>query len=118
MITTGSNGIPAGDSNAGGDHNRPAVAAAPSLPRLGPVSAGPSETAGPADAGRPVSGPPSDDAIAGGAAVGLAGLSHLLAGRLADARAMAADARDRVACAQALRYATDVCSLLGGAAGR
>jgi hypothetical protein len=107
--------VMSGGSAASG---RDAVAAAPSLPPPSPLSAGPPGTANPADAGRPAPGQPPADAAARGAAVGLAGLSQLLTGRLADARAIAADARDRAACAEALRYAADIRSLLGGAPGR
>lgn len=105
-------------SGASAASGRDAVAAAPSLPPPSPVSAGPLETASPADARRPVPGPLSADVTSRGAAVVLARLGQLLAGRLADARAIATDAGDRVACAQALRYAADICSLLGGAPAR
>jgi hypothetical protein len=105
-------------SGASAASGRDAVAAAPSLPPPSQVSAEPPETASPADAGRPAPGLSAADATAGDAAVGLAGLSQLLAGRLADAGAMTADAGDRAACAQAWRYAADICSLLGEALGR
>ena len=42
----------------------------------------------------------------------VAGLSHLVAGRLAHAAVYAPDTRDRVACAQATRSAQDICGLL------
>ena len=42
----------------------------------------------------------------------VAGLSHLVAGRLAQAAACAPDPGDRVACAQAARSARDICGLL------
>lgn len=102
-------------SGASAASGRDAVAAAPSLPPPRPVSAGPRKTASPADGGRPAPGPSSSDVTSRGVAVVLAGLGQLLAGRLADASAIATDAADRVACAQALRYAADICSLLGGA---
>ena len=43
----------------------------------------------------------------------VAGLSHLVAGRLAQAAARAADIGDRAACAHAARSARDICGLLG-----
>ena len=43
----------------------------------------------------------------------VAGLSHLVAGRLAQAAACAPDPGDQLACAHAARSARDICGLLG-----
>jgi hypothetical protein len=43
----------------------------------------------------------------------VAGLSHLVAGRLAQAAARAPNTGDRVACADAARSAREICGLLG-----
>jgi hypothetical protein len=92
--------VMAGASAANG---RDAVASAPSLPPAAPRRAPPA-------AGDPVTGITEEEA----AAV-LAGLSQLLASRLADAAAWAPDAADRAACAVAARHAGAIWSLLAGA---
>jgi hypothetical protein len=94
-------------SGASAASGRDAVAAAPSLP-----------PASPADTVSPAPPPLPFDATVRDATSGLAGLSHLLASRLADAGACAASVGDRAACTQASRYAADICSLLGGVPGR
>jgi hypothetical protein len=86
-------------------NGRDAVASAPSLP-----PAAPGRTAW-ASGGR-VTGITEEDA----AAV-LAVLSQLLASRLVDAAAWAADAADRAACAVAARHAGAIWSLLAGVPG-
>lgn len=100
-------------SSASAASGRDAVAAAPSLP-TGSAEPWPPAFGHPTEAGPP--GPASLPLC--DAAADLAGLSQVLAGRLADARALAIDAGDRVACAQASRYAADICSLLAGARDR
>jgi hypothetical protein len=81
-------------------NGRNAVALAPSLPGrpLTAVPAGPQPW-------------PQERAERLAEAVG--GLSHLVAGRLAQAAARAPDTGDRVACAHAARSARDICGLLG-----
>ena len=81
-------------------NGRNAVALAPSLPGH-PLLAVPA-----AQRSRPEERP-EDLAEAVG------GLSHLVAGRLAQAAARAPDTGDRVACAHAARSARDICGLLG-----
>jgi hypothetical protein len=80
-------------------NGRNAVALAPSLPgrALLAVPAG----------GRPGPGGRPEDL-----AEAVAGLSHLVAGRLAQAAACAPDPGDRAACTQAARSARDICGLL------
>ena len=90
-------------SAASAANGRDAVVSAPSLP-----SAAPGRT--PPAMREPVTGVTEDEA----AAV-LAGLSQLLASRLADAATWAADAGDRAACAVAARHAGVIWSLLAGA---
>jgi hypothetical protein len=107
-------------SGASAASGRDAVAAAPSLPPPSPADARWSRQDG--------TGPPAPDllppsATVGDAAADLAGLSRVLTGRLAEAQALAVDAGDRRACAEASRYAAEICSLLGpqqpsGPAGR
>ena len=82
-------------------NGRNALAAAPSLP---PAPSGGLAAA----AGGSSSGLAMEDA----AAV-LAGLSQLLFSRLANASDLSADVGDKLACAQAARYAATICSLLG-----
>jgi hypothetical protein len=95
-------------SGAAAANARDAVAAAPSLP---PAAASDALLpAGDAHAGGP--------AAAEEVAAALAGLSRLLASRLASAAAMPSGPGDQDACADAARHAADVCSLLGGAPGR
>lgn len=91
-------------SGASAASGRDAVAAARSLP---PISS--------ADANRPTLASMPADASTQDPARVLAELSSLLAGRLADVAASAADTGDQAACAQASRHAADICSLLGGA---
>jgi hypothetical protein len=81
-------------------NGRNAVALAPSLPGrlLAAVPAGQ----------RPWSGERPEQL-----AEVVAGLSHLVAGRLAQAAACARDPGDRAACAHAARCARDICGLLG-----
>lgn len=86
-------------------NGRDAMAGAPSLP---PAAAG----GVPLAAGDPAAGVTEDEAAAA-----VAGLSQLLASRLADAAAWAADAADRAACADAARHAGAIWSLLAGAQG-
>jgi hypothetical protein len=90
-------------SAASAANGRDAVASAPSLP--------------PAAAGRtpPVIAAPVTGVTEEAAAAVLAGLSQLLASRLADAATWAADAADRAACAAAARHAGAIWSLLAGA---
>ena len=87
-------------------NGRDSVAGAPSLP---PAAAPPGV---PLAAGDPAAGVTEDEAAAA-----VAGLSQLLASRLADAAAWAADAADRAACADAARHAGAIWSLLAGAPG-
>ncbi len=91
-------------SGAAAANGRDAVAGAPSLPLTGP-----------GDAARPKSRALPLEVTAVEAVAVLARFSHLLASRLADARVLAVDIGDRAACADASRYAAEVCSLLGGA---
>jgi hypothetical protein len=86
-------------------NGRDAIAGAPSLPLPAPGSI-------PLGVGDPAAGVTEQEA----AAV-LAGLSQLLASRLVDAGAWAADAADRAACADAARHAGAIWSLLAGAPG-
>jgi hypothetical protein len=86
-------------------NGRDAVAGAPSLPPAVPGGV-------PLAAGDPAAGVTEHEA----AAV-LTGLSQLLASRLADAAAWAADAADRAACAVAARHAGAIWSLLAGVPG-
>ena len=81
-------------------NGRNAVALAPSLPGH-PLLPLPAE-------GRPWSGERPERL-----AEAVAGLSHLVAGRLAQAAACAPDTGDRVACTHAARSARDICGLLG-----
>jgi hypothetical protein len=81
-------------------NGRNAVALAPSLPGY-PLLAVPA-------GGRPWSG--ERPARLAGL---VAGLSHLVAGRLAQAAACAPQSGDRAACAHAARCARDICGLLG-----
>ena len=90
-------------SAASAANGRDAVASAPSLPPAAPGRPPPA-------IGAPVTSLTEEEA----AAV-LAGLSQLLASRLADAATWAADAADRVACAAAARHAGAIWSLLAGA---
>ena len=90
-------------SAASAANGRDAVASAPSLPPAAPGHS-------PLAVGAPVTGVTEEEA----AAV-LAGLSQLLARRLADAATWAADAADRAACAVAARHAGVIWSLLAGA---
>jgi hypothetical protein len=93
-------------SGASAASGRDAVAAAPSLPSRASD-----------DAACEVVSSPAAVTTEEAAAV-LAGLSQLLASRLADTGALAADVGDRLACTQAARHAADICSLLGGAPGK
>ena len=92
-------------SAASAANGRDAVASAPSLP------AAPSGRGWLAD-GDPPAGVSEPDAAAA-----LAGLSQLLASRLADAASWAAGAADRAACAVAARHAGAIWSMLAGAPG-
>jgi hypothetical protein len=83
-------------------NGRDALAAAPSLP--------PSSSGEQASTARER----CSDLPAEAAAAELASLSQLLSRRLTDASDHSADAGDRVACIQAARHASYVCSLLGG----
>jgi hypothetical protein len=94
--------VMAGASAANG---RDAVASAPSLPPAAPGSTA------------QAAGEPPVDITEDEAAAVLAGLSGLLARRLADAASWAARAADRTACADAARHAHAVWSLLAGAPG-
>ena len=80
-------------------NGRNALALAPSLPRR-PLLAVPAEQ-GPGPGERPER-----------VAEAVAGLSHLVAGRLASAAAGAPDTVDRDACGNAARNALDICGLL------
>jgi hypothetical protein len=80
-------------------NGRNALALAPSLPRR-PLLAVPEEQ-GPGPGERPER-----------VAEAVAGLSHLVAGRLASAAAGAPDTGDRDACRHAARNALDICGLL------
>ncbi len=92
-------------SAASAANGRDAVAAAPSLP--------PAATLGvPLATGDLAAGVGEDEAAAA-----LALLSQLLASRLADAAAWAAQAADRTACEVAARHAFAIWSLLAGAPG-
>jgi hypothetical protein len=91
-------------SGASAASGRDAVAAAPSLPSISS-----------ADANRRASSPMPADAGTWDPARVLAEVSSLLARRLADVGASAADPGDQAACAQAARHAADICSLLRGA---
>jgi hypothetical protein len=102
-------------SGASAASGRDAVAEAPSLP---PPSSVDTRWSGQAGTGPPAPDPLPASATAGDAAADLAGLSRVLKGRLDEARALAVDAGDRVACVRASRYAAEICSLLGGAPGR
>jgi hypothetical protein len=86
-------------------NGRDAVAGAPSLPQAVPGGVR-------FAAGEPAAGVSEQEAAAA-----LAGLSALLASRLADAAAWAADAADRAACADAAWHAGAIWSLLAGARG-
>jgi len=86
-------------------NGRDAVAAAPSLPSA-------------ACGGAPPGGGLRPGLTPQEAAAVLAGLSGLLASRLADAAAWAADGADQAACVLAARHATAIWSRLAGAAGR
>ena len=66
-------------------------------------------------ASAPAIGDPATGVTEEEAAAVLAGLSQLLASRLADAATWAADAADRAACAVAARHAGAIWSLLAGA---
>jgi hypothetical protein len=88
---------------------RDAVAAAPSLPAASPAA--------PANAGQPAAKLPPDVTVRD-AAMSVAALSQVLVGRLADARGLATDPGDRIACAEASRHAAEICALLDGARGR
>ena len=90
-------------SAASAANGRDAVAAAPSLPPAAPGRTPPAIAA------------PVTDVTEEEAAAVLAGLSQLLASRLADAATWAADAADRAACAVAARHAGAIWSLLAGA---
>ena len=81
-------------------NGRSAVALAPSLPGR-PLPAVPA-------AQRPRPGERPEHL-----AEAVAGLSHLVAGRLAQAAACASDPGDRAACTHAARSARDICGLLG-----
>src|SRR6266702_2096158 len=89
-------------SAASAANGRDAVASAPSLP---PAPAGHCSLAD----GDPPAGVSEQDAAAA-----LAGLSQLLASRLEDAAARAADLADRAACALAARHAAAIWSMLAG----
>jgi hypothetical protein len=80
-------------------NGRNTLALAPSLPRR-PLLA--------ADDERP-SSPEPPESVAGT----VAGLSQLVAGRLAQAATSAPDTGDRAACRHAARSARDICGLLG-----
>ncbi len=84
---------------ASASNGRNALALAPSLPRR-PLVAMPAEQ-GPGPGERPER-----------VAEAVAGLSHLVAGRLASAAASAPDTVDRDACGHAVRNALDICGLL------
>lgn len=90
-------------SAASAANGRDAVASAPSLPPAAPGRTPPA-------IGDRATGVTEEEA----AAV-LAGLSQLLASRLADAATWAADAADRAACSVAARHAGVIWSLLAGA---
>jgi hypothetical protein len=92
-------------SAASAANGRDAVASAPSLPPAAPGSTSLAD------------GDPPPGVTEQEAAAALAVLSGLLAGRLADASARAADAGDRAACAVAARHAGAIWSLLAGAPG-
>jgi hypothetical protein len=94
-------------SAASAANGRDVVAAAPSLPPANAASAPVAIAAG----DLPVSVGAQETAVA------LAGLSHLLASRLSDAAAWAADAADRAACTGAAGHASRIWSLLAGAPG-
>ena len=86
-------------------NGRDAVAGAPSLPPAAPGGV-------PLAASGPAAGVTEQEAAAA-----VAGLSQLLASRLADAAPWAADAADRAACADAARDAGAIWSLLAGVRG-
>jgi len=85
-------------------NGRNAVAPAPSLPRR-PLLAVPAGQR-PRPGQRPGERPERLAEV-------VAGLSHLVAGRLAQAAACAPDSGDRAACTHAARSARDICVLLG-----
>jgi hypothetical protein len=94
-------------SGAAAADARDAVAAAPSLPSA-------------AGSDAPLR---AVEASAGGAgarelAAALAGLSELLASRLASVAGLTAGRADQDACTAAAEHAANICSLLGGAPGR
>ena len=81
-------------------NGRNAVALAPSLP-------------GHSLPGVPAGQGPSSEERPGRLTEVVAGLSHLVAGRLAQAAACAGDPGDRAACTHAARSAREICGLLG-----